>query len=101
MIRRGTTPTHTFTFPFDTSSIKSLKIIYAQGDVEVFHKTKEDCRLDGNSAYVTLTQEETRAFNHRCDVQVQINALTLGGTSLVSNIERIAVRKNLNNEVMM
>lgn len=100
MIRRCSTPTHTFTLPFDTSDIKSLMVIYAQGGNEVFHKNKEDCNLDGNTLSLTLTQEETKAFNHKLDVQVQLRVLAYNGSSIVSDIETIAVKTVLNDEVM-
>ena len=45
---RGTTPTHIFTIPFDTSQVDELRISYAQNDVEKIVKTKEQCTLNGN-----------------------------------------------------
>lgn len=100
MIRRCSTPTHTLTLPFDTNTIKSLMVIYAQDGIEVFHKSKEDCTLDGNTISVTLTQEETKSFNHKLDVQVQLRVVTYNGASMVSEIKTATVKTVLNDEVM-
>ena len=35
---QGTTPTHTFTIPFDVSLIKELKVVYAQQGEIVLEK---------------------------------------------------------------
>lgn len=59
---RGTTPTHTFEVPFDTSTIDKLEIQYAQGANIVLTKVKEDSILSGNVIRVDLTQEETLKF---------------------------------------
>ena len=100
MIRRGTTPTHTFTLPCDSSVIKEVMIIYAQNDAEVICKTKDHCKIEGNTVTVTLTQSDTLKFNHRYNVQVQVRILTLDGVAAASDIEVVSVRKLLNDEVM-
>ena len=83
---RGTTPTHTFNFPFDASLIDKIKISYAQDGNVVLTKEKDDCILLGNSVLVRLTQEETLSFNARYKVQIQVRVLTTQGDSLASKI---------------
>ena len=100
MIGRGTTPTHTFTLPCDSSLIKSMMIIYAQDDVEVFHKDTEDCSFEGNTVKVTLTQSDTLLLDHKRNVQLQLRVLTNDGVAFRSNIETVAVGKILNDEVL-
>ncbi len=97
---RGTTPTHIFTLPFSTSLVKEVMVIYAQNDVEVFHKDTYDCNLEGNEITVTLTQEDTLQLNHHHTVQVQVRVLTTDDTALASTVKVISVEKCLNDEVL-
>ena len=102
MIGRGTTPTHRIRLKnFDSSLIKRLMIIYAQGDVEVFHKNEEACTLDGENITITLTQEETLKLNHTCNVQIQVRGLTHDGVAFRSKIVTTAVGKILNEEILV
>lgn len=55
----GTTPTHTFTLPYDTNLIKDLVITYSQYDTMVFQKSLSDCTLSGNKIAVNLSKEDT------------------------------------------
>lgn len=99
-MRRGTTPTHTFTLPFHTESVKNAMIVYVQGDREILRKNVSQCRMDGNTLSVTLTQEETLKF--RCDkrAQIQVRVLTHLGEALASNILNLSVEKCLIDEVL-
>ena len=100
-MNRGTTPTHTFTIPFDTSLIKEVKIIYSQDDEQVLCKRTEDCELNGNEIKTTLSQEETFMFDCKKLVQIQIRVLTLVGESLITPIIARTVEKCLDDEVLV
>lgn len=82
---RGTTPTHTYNLPFDTALIDKIKIAYAQNGVVVLTKEKADCKFEGNTVTVRLTQEDTLKFD-ASRVQIQIRVLTIGGDALASDI---------------
>ena len=97
---RGTTPTHTFSIPFDESVISSIKIIYAQNKNTVFEKLKEDCVFEGNTVSITLTQEETFEFDHGYPVEIQIRILTTEGKAIASEIRRVSVGELLDDEVL-
>lgn len=97
---RGTTPTHTFNIPFDTSVIKEVRIIYAQDDIELFTKSTEDCELKDTNIIVTLTQQDTFKFDHKKCVQIQIRILTVYGEVLSSVIDKIGVSQCLSEEVL-
>lgn len=99
-MKRGTTPTHIFEFPFETELISKLKIIYAQDDVVIFCKTEADCTLEEQTASVRLTQEETLKFDCKKSVQIQVRVLTKGGDALVSPIRLYSVDKCLESEVL-
>lgn len=97
---RGTTPTHTFTLPFDVSTIKSLVIVYAQNGTEVLKKEMDDCQMNGTDITVRLTQEDSLKFNANGSVQIQIKVLTTAGEALASYIQTVPVLECLIDEVL-
>ena len=99
-MRRGTTPTHTFTLPFPVDIVANALIVYAQGDNEILRKTVEHCHMDGNTLSVNLTQEETLLFHCNKKVQIQVRVLTTDGKALASNIITTDVIKCLSDEVL-
>ena len=99
-MRRGTTPTHTFTIPFSVNNVADALIVYAQGEEEVLRKTVRHCHMDGNTLSVDLTQEETFLFNCNKKVQIQVRVLTTEGKALASNIITTDVAKCLSNEAL-
>lgn len=97
---RGTTPTHTFKLPFDTSNVQNAAVIYAQNDAVLFEKQAKDCAMQGDEISVTLTQEETLKFDCHYNAQIQIRVLTTGGQALASGVYVVDVAKCLSNEVL-
>ena len=97
----GTTPTHTFTLPFPVDEIKSVRIIYSQGDKPLFVKETDDCTLENNTITVKLTQEDTLKFDHKKSVFVQVRVLTHNDDSLISGIKSISVGRCLEKEVIV
>lgn len=100
-MRRYTTPTHTFTVPFDTVIIKSMNIIYSQNDIPVVTKEIKDCECNGNTIKVQLTQEETAMLDCKKHfAEVQIHALTVTGEVIASDPYKIPVKKCFAKEVL-
>lgn len=99
-MRLGTTPRHTFTFPFDTSLIEELKITYAQNKKTVFEKYLADCDVEANSVSYTLTQQETFLFAEGVNVEVQARVLTTAGDALASDIRIVTADRCLDREVL-
>jgi hypothetical protein len=97
----GTTPTHTFTLPFDIDVIKSLKITYAQGGEVMLTKRKEDCILEGDTVTVKLSQEDTFNFIYPGDIEIQVRILTNAGDALTSYIHKVSLSKCLDDEVLV
>lgn len=97
---RGTTPTHTFTIPFDTALIKEVRVTYAQADVPIVWKETKDCTLEGNTISTTLTQEDTLSFDCTKAIQIQIRVLTTAGEALSTRVQNISVEKCLDGEVL-
>lgn len=97
---RATTPTHTFTLPFDYNTfVKKIVITYSQNGEIVLNKTEKDIVVNGNAISVKLTQEDTVKFVAD-SVKIQLRVLTLGEDVLVSQIFNETVRDVLNDEVL-
>lgn len=99
-MRRGSTPTHTFKIPFDTSLLAQARIVYAQLCNVVLVKTGEDLVMEGNTIKTRLTQEETLAFNCSHPVEIQLRVLTQAGDVQNSDIVKVSVKRCLESEVM-
>ena len=106
---RATTPTHTFSFTnLDPETFKKLNVYYAQQGVEILIKRKEDFIFQVKEtedsilylASVVLTQEETKLFKPRIDVEVQLRVLTADNRSLASQKYRVPVNDVINDEVL-
>lgn len=99
-MRRGTTPTHFFTLPFETDNLSKIRIVYSQNANPIVVKETEDCVMEGNTVTLTLKQEDTLLFDATKFVNIQVRVLTKGNDSLVSNIVSKAVGECLDNEVL-
>ena len=97
----GTTPTHTFSLPFNTGIISKIKVTYAQNGRVILEKKDKQCVLDGNTVSLKLTQEDTFLFEYGKNVEIQMRILTMGGDALASNIRVISADKCLDNEVLV
>lgn len=108
-MRRGTTPTHNFTLPFDPPEGTEYRIVYAQGeDFEesiLFELTTERCTIEGRKVSVKLKQEETLLFSCKPvfhnggystpPVKIQIGAETPSRDILWSEIIKTTVERCL------
>lgn len=98
---KGTTPTHTFNIPIDSSLVKTAKITYTQRDKEVLVKRTEDCTFEGKKIVTKLCQEDTFKFEHNTIVTIQLRVLTNSGDVLASDLIMTSVGKCLDNEVLL
>lgn len=92
MIIQGTTPTHTFQLPFDTSTIKTVRFVYSQNGEVVCVKTGEDVQVLPESVATTLTQEDTYDFEPDVQVRLMLRILTVDDTALASDPVRLVCR---------
>lgn len=51
----GTTPTHTFTIPFEKELVADLRITYTQKKKKILTKHLKDVEIVGNDINITLT----------------------------------------------
>lgn len=99
-MRKGTTPTHIFELPFDSSDVSKIKITYQQNNSTILTKRDGDLKLEGNTVSTTLTQEETFLFDHTRTVYIQVRVLNKDGIALTSEIMAVGVDKCLDDEVL-
>lgn len=97
---RGSTPTHIFEIPFDTSNIADLRVIYSQNGREIVSKRPAECTLDGQVITVTLTQEDTLKFDCSQMVKIQLKILSTNGRALLSDVMLKDVDECLSDEVL-
>ena len=83
---QGTTPTIAFAFPIEIESLKEFDLTIEQEGKADLTKEQKDFEIDTekNVAYTKLSQEETRAFDPRKYVKMQINAVTLDNNVIAS-----------------
>ena len=101
---RLTTPTHTFTLPFDTSTCSAIQVTYEQGKIALVKEYKggippSGMVLDGANVIVVLTQDETKQFKTG-KVNVQLRVLTTDGEAFASKIFKIPVTDVLNEDIL-
>ena len=107
---RATTPKHTFCFDVNAEdTFNTILITYVQDGEIVFEKGKSDLTflegevVDGKTvfaAYLRLTQEETKLFNNRSPVKVQVRAVSINGEVVASKIMSVPINDVLNDEVL-
>lgn len=97
---RGTTPQHTFLFPFDPATCSEIIVTYQQKGIDVLEKTLPDMTIDStaNTVSYRLTQEETLGFDEGF-VRLQVKA-KVGNNVMASAIMNVPATEILNEEVI-
>ena len=85
-MKRGTTPTHTFSVDVDLTSATVIYLTYKQGNETIVERDISNMTVTSNSIQVRLTQEETLAFNTAVNIQIQIRAGFSDGSRIASDI---------------
>lgn len=99
-IAQGTTPTHTFTLPIDSSLLKTIHISYSQLGEIVFIKKDEDVQKSGNTVYTKLTQKDTLSLDPDELVKIELRMLTHAGDALKSEPVLRSVEECTEKEVL-
>ena len=99
-MKKGATPTHHFILPFSCEWAKEIEITYAQNGNEVLKKYLQDCTIEENSIFTTLSQQETFEFNEDFPVKIQIRILSEDDVCIVSNILSVSCAGCLSSEVL-
>lgn len=87
-MRRGTTPTLTFTTPYAAALVESGYISFAQRGADVLDIPLTDpaVTIEDQSISVTLTQEQTLMFTTADTVKMQIRAILASEKAVASTI---------------
>lgn len=97
---RASTPQQKFILPFDVNQyVEKLLITYTQDEI-VFEKKLVDVKVEGNTIFYDLTQEETNLFNSNKSVKLEIRVKTKNGKVLPSKTYILPVYDVLNDEVL-
>lgn len=101
-IPQGTTPTHTFILPIDTSDIHRIRIVYSQCGEVLFTREsqKGEVTIEGSKVITTLTQEETFKIDHEKVVEIQLRVATHADEVANSQIIRVSAERCLDSEVL-
>lgn len=100
MIIRGTTSTHTFTLPIDSSLCAKVRAIYSQ-DNEPVIKIEDDRFVHAdNVVSCKLTQKETLSLDRKKHCDIQLRVLTTGGDAMACDIIKNTVGRCLDDEVL-
>ena len=100
---QGTTPTFSFTLPFDVDAVKSAEftIEYFSGSKKsLILKEKADGVHEGSRMTFQLSQEETLKLPANSWVNVQLRVLTVDGKALATSPGRVEIKKLLKEGVI-
>ena len=100
LIIRGTTPTHTFGLPVDSTMCDKVRIIYSQNGKPVIKINSDRLRFSENEVLCKLTREETFSLDCAKPCEIQVRILTIGGDVLASDIIKVGVGRCLDDEVL-
>lgn len=96
---RGTTPTHTWVLPFDSSLLKEVSITYVQNDEIILKKTEEDCTMEGSRISIRLSQEDTLKLEPKVRTTVQLKVMTSNDSVMATKPKNISVSDIQDEEV--
>lgn len=92
-MRRGTTPTLTFTTPYTADLIVSGYITFKQRGAIVLDVPLSNLNVEvaDNAISITLSQEQTLAMTTASPCAAQIRAILTSGKAVASNIVEIPI----------
>lgn len=85
-MRRGTTPTHTFTTDVELSEAVAVYVTYQQRGKTLVEKTLSDITFGVKSLSVELSQRDTLKFAEGERVRIQIRAKFQDDTAIASQV---------------
>lgn len=77
MIIRGTTPTMSFSLPFNTDQIEVGFVTVQQNGSTVFEKPTSECNCAGNTVSAKFSQEDTLALTSGTNAEIRLVVKTV------------------------
>ena len=99
-IKIGSTPTHTFTIPYDTSLLDIVEITYSQRGQVVLQKREDDCTMEDDVISVKLKERDTFLFDSAYPVEIQMRIGDKDGTVIPSDIINVSCARCLSQDVL-
>ena len=97
---QGTTPVHKFKLDIGTDFIRAIRATYEQNGKAILEKETEDFTMEGRTAEVRLTQEETMLFNAPSSARIQLHIRTADDNAFVARPIHIPVHSLLNKKTV-
>ena len=88
---KGTTPTFTFTLPFDASTVEVAYLTFQQGNSVAFEKDMTSATTEGQSISFLVTQKDTLGLADSPDVTIQFRCKTSDGKVYASGLIEVPV----------
>lgn len=88
---KGTTPTFTFTLPFDASTVEVAYLTFQQGNSVAFEKGMTSATTEGQSISFLVTQKDTLGLADSPDVTIQFRCKTSDGKVYASGLIEVPV----------
>ena len=98
-MRRGTTPTNTFTVDVDLTQAEALFVTYKQNSRTIVEKALDAVTVTAEEITVELSQADTLKFK-KGEVEMQIRARLPDGSALASQIMTAPVESVLKEGVI-
>lgn len=84
---RGTTPTLTFTLPFEpTGIVKDVSITFLQGEGTILEKKLVDCEIDGVDMRLRLTREDTMKFSPCKWIKIRVDMVCMDDNVITADL---------------
>lgn len=101
-MRRGTTPTLTFTTPFAAADVADGYITFKQGNDVVLEKrvTDDGVSFEGKTIMLKLSQAESLLFDPTCMALIQLRFKLEDGNAVASNVLKAYIRPVLKDGVI-
>ena len=93
-MRRGSTPTFTFTLPLCPDSIADASVSIVQDGAEVISVGRSEMTFDRHRASFSLSSAQTMSLKVG-KAELQMTVTDILGSVLVSDVRTVAVRKKL------
>ena len=99
-MKKGTTPTLTFSTPFLASEVEKARVVFTNNNEIVLKKEGADCVVSDYEVTIKLTQEDTFKFECNSMASIQVRILHKDGNAYTSDPLKMFIEQCLDDEVI-